>query len=216
EGTITPYPSQQPRKLAVLQTYEIHQKIQKFLENIKLDIPAGTPLDIPVEIHLGEKNNLLREKQRLEMELARLQGRMPAIEEQIMRIKKEIEEQVQSDQVSEELRTILALQVRYLEGVKRLVENGTMNTAGTADAEEKLARAKIELARRREQIGTSAGTNQLAKFSNEMAMLAIDMAETKAMLEIVSNQLNRTEQQLTASTILDPQVLRIRRAVRAF
>ncbi len=144
-----------------------------------------------------------------------MQGRIPAIEEQIKRIKMEIEEKVQEDQVSQELRNILALQVKYLEGVKRLVENGTMNTAGTADAEEKLARAKIELARRREQIGTSAGTNQLAKFSNELAMLAIDMAENKAMLKIVSDQLNRTEQQLTASTILDPQVSRIRLTVRA-
>ncbi|MGB2864784.1 MAG: hypothetical protein WBC05_15770, partial [Sedimentisphaerales bacterium] len=61
-----------------------------------------------------------------------------------------------------------------------------------------------------------AGTDQLAKFSNELAMMAIDIAENKAMLEIVSNQLNRTEQQLTASTILDPQVSRIRLVVRAF
>jgi hypothetical protein len=41
------------------------------------------------------------------------------------------------------------------------------------------------------------------------------MAEKKAMLEIVSNQLNQTEQQLTASTVLDPQVSQIRLAVRA-
>ena len=216
EGTITPYPSQQPRKLAVLQTYEIHQEIREFLESIKMDIPAGTPLDIPVEIHLSKKNNLLAEKQNLEMELARLQGRIPAIEEQIKRIQKEIGEKVRTDQVSEELRNILALQVKYLEGVKKLVESGDVHGAQVADAEEKLARAKIELARRREQIGASAGTDQLAKFSNELAMLAIDMAEQKAMLEIVSNQLNRTEQQLTASTILDPQVSRIRFAVRAF
>lgn len=216
EGTITPYPSQQPRKLAVLQTYEIHQKIEMFLQHITIDIPAGTPLDIPVEIHLSEKNNLLREKQNLEMELARLQGRMPAIEEQIMRIKKEIDEKVQHDQVSEELRKILALQVKHLEAVKRFAEKGRVESAQLADAEEKLARARIELARRREQIGASAGTDQLAKFSNELAMLSIDMAENKAMLEIVSNQLNRTEQQLTASTILDPQVSRIRFAVRTF
>lgn len=212
EGTISVYLD---KKLAILQTYEIHQKIQKFLQTITIDVPAGTPLDIPVEIHLNEKNNLLREKQNLEMELARLQGRMPAIEEQIKRINMEIREKVQEDQVSEELRKILAMQIKYLEGVKKLVDDGDIN-GGVADAEEKIARAKIELARRNEQIGTFAGTDQLAKFSNELAMLAIDMAEQKAMLEIVSNQLNLTEQQLTASTILDPQVSKIRFAVRAF
>jgi hypothetical protein len=214
EATITSYPSQQPRKLAILQTYENHQKIQKFLESIKMDIPAGTPSEVPEEILLSEKNNLLREKQDLEMEVARLQGRMPAIEVQISRIKNEVDEKVQGDQVSEELRKILAVQVKHLEDVKKLVDSGYVQT-GLADAEEKLARAKIELAMRREQIGASAGTDQLAKFSNELATLAIDMAEKKAMLEIVSNQLNRTEQQLTTSTILDPQVSQIHQAVRA-
>ncbi len=216
EATITPYPSQQPRKLAILQTYENHQKIQKFLESIKMDIPAGTPLEVPEEILLSEKNNLLAEKQNLEMELARLQGRMPAIDEQIVRIKKEIDEKIHDDQVSEELRKILDMQVKNLEEVKKLVEDGFVFPDNKlADAEEKVARAKIELARRREQIGVSAGTDQLTKFSNELATLAIDMAEKRAMLEIVSNQLNRIEQQLTASTILDPQVSQIRLAVRA-
>ncbi|HCO95803.1 MAG TPA: hypothetical protein DIU00_17970 [Phycisphaerales bacterium] len=215
EGTITPYPSQQPRKLAVLQTSEIHQQIQRFLESIRMDIPAGTPLNVPAEVHLRKQNNLLAEKQNLEMELARLQGRMPAIEEQIKRIKKEIDERIQTDQVSEELRKILAVQEKYFEGVKRLVENGTVPNSELADAEEKLARARIELARRSEQIGVSVGANQLATFSHELATLAIDMAEKKAMLEIVSNQLNQTEQQLTASTILDPKVSQIRLAVRA-
>jgi len=215
EGTITPYPSQQPRKLAILQTYENHQKIQKLLESVKIDIPAGTPSEVPEEILLSEKNNLLREKQNLEMELARLRGRMPAIEEQIVRIKQEIDQKVQGDQVSEELRKILAVQVKYFERVKRLVDDGSVSNSELDDAEEKLTRAKIELAMRSEQIGASAGTDQLAKFSNEIATLAIDMAEKRAMLEIVSNQLNRIEQQLMVSTILDPQVSQIRLAVRA-
>jgi len=210
EGTITPYPSQQPRKLAVLQTYEIHQKIEKFLETIKMDIPAGTPSKVPEEILLSEKNNLLREKQNLEMELARLQGRMPAIEAQIKRIKSEIDERVQGDQVSEELGKILAVQVKYLEGVKKLVDNGSVGTAELADAEEKLARARIELAMRREQIGASVGIDQMAKFSNELAMQAIDMAEKKAMLDVVKKQLDQTEQQLTAVDMSDPQISRIR------
>ncbi|MGB2862758.1 MAG: hypothetical protein WBC05_05465, partial [Sedimentisphaerales bacterium] len=195
EGDITPYPSQRPKNLTIVQTPEIHRKIQDFLQNITIDIPADIPLEVPEEILLSEKNNLLREKQNLEMELARLQGRMPAIEEQIKRIKKEIDQKVNADEVSEELRKILAMQERYLEEYKRLMENDSVSS--TSGLAEKLARARIELARRREQIGASAGTDQLAKFSNELAMMAIDIAENKAMLEIVSNQLNRTEQQLT-------------------
>jgi len=213
EGTITPYPRQRPRKLAILQTNKNHQKIWEFLQSITIDIPAVAPSDIPQEMLLSEKSRLLAEKQNLEMELARLQGRVPAIDVQIMRIKKEIEEKVQDDQVSGELRNIIVLQEKYLEEYKRLVENDTVSS--TSGLAEKLARARIELARRREQIGVSAGTDQLAKFSNEMAMLAIDMAEKNAMLGVIKNQLDQTEQQLTVVNILDPQVSRIRMATQA-
>jgi len=215
EGTITPYPRLRPKKLAIFQTFENHQKIQKFLQTITIDIPAGTPSDIPVEMLLSQKNDLLREKQNLEMELARFQGRMPAIEAQIMRIKREIDDKVQADQVSEELTKILALQVKYLEEIKKLTDLGRASNNDVADAEEKLARAKIELARRREQIGASAGTDQLAKYSNELTTLAIDMAEKNAMLDVIKNQLDQTEQQLTAGDISDPQISRIRMAMQA-
>jgi len=35
EGTITPYPRQQPKKLAVLQTHEVHQEIEKLLNALR-------------------------------------------------------------------------------------------------------------------------------------------------------------------------------------
>jgi hypothetical protein len=209
EATITPYPRQRPTKLAILQTYENHQKIWKVLHNITIDLPIGTPSDIPEKVLLDDRSGLFREKQNLEMELARLQGRMPAIETQIRRIKDEIDEKIRGDQVSEELRKILDMQVKRLEGFKKLVDDGDIN-GGVADAEEKVARAKIELAKRREQIGISAGSDQLAKLNNELSTLAIDMAEKKAMLDVIKKQLDQTLQQLMAADISDPQVSRIR------
>ncbi|OHB72855.1 MAG: hypothetical protein A2Z25_24310 [Planctomycetes bacterium RBG_16_55_9] len=35
EGTVTPYPTQSPKKLAVLQTHEVHVEIEKLLENLR-------------------------------------------------------------------------------------------------------------------------------------------------------------------------------------
>jgi general secretion pathway protein D len=35
EGTITPYPAQQPKKLAVYQTHEVHREIEKLLEALR-------------------------------------------------------------------------------------------------------------------------------------------------------------------------------------
>jgi hypothetical protein len=214
EATITPYPRQRPRKLAIFQTYENHQKIWKFLHSITIDIPIGTPSSIPEKVLLDDRSSLFREKQNLEMELARLQGRMPAIETQIRRIKDEIDEKVRDDQVSEELRKILDMQVKRLEGFKKLADGSDIN-GGIADTEEKIARSKIELAKRREQIGASAGAEQLTKLSNELATLVIDTAEKNAILEVIKKQIDQTQQQLTATDMSDPQVSRIHMAAQA-
>ncbi len=44
----------------------------------------------------------------------------------------------------------------------------------------------------------------------------IEFAEKTAALKVLSEQLGQTEQQLMAATVLDPQVSRIRQAIRAF
>jgi hypothetical protein len=208
EGTVSTYMG---RKLAILQTPEIHQKIQNFLQTIKVDIPVDIPMDVPLEPLLDEKRELLRDKRSLEMQVARMEARNTAIQEQIRRIKDEIDEKVRGDQVSEELRKILDIQVKRLEGFKKLVDDGDIN-GGVADAEEKIARAKIELAKRQEQLKQSAGGDQLVRFNNELADMMIDLAEKRAELGVIDKQLKQTERQLTTATMFDPQVSQIRLA----
>jgi hypothetical protein len=211
EGTISVYLG---KKLAILQTPEIHQKIQEFLRSMTMDIPVNVPLEVPTDMLLNEKYDLLREKQNLEMEIARLEARPPVIERQILRAKKEIEEKIQTDPVSKELEKILALQTERLESYKQLVVNGRVPTSQLAEAEEKIARARIELAQRREELSKSMMGDQLVKFSSELATSTVDLAEERAMLEVINNQLGHAEQQLLAATISDLQVTRIRQATQ--
>ena len=211
EGTISVYLG---KKLAILQTSEIHQKIQEFLVAMTINSPVGLPSEVPTEMLTSEKYNLLREKQHLELEIAKLQARPPAIEEQIKRTTAEIQEKIKEDPVSNELRNILALQTQHLEAVKKLALDGRISSAELATAEEKLARTRIELAQRREQLSKSAGGDQLVKFSNELATLTVDLAEKQAMLEVIDDQLGQTEEQLLAATISDLQVTRLRQATQ--
>ena len=81
---------------------------------------------------------------------------------------------------------------------------------------QKLARAKIELAKRREEIGKSAGGDELTKFNSLLTAIMIDLAEKKSHLRVVSEQLERTEEQLSTVAAFDPQVSRIRAAREAF
>ena len=213
EGTIGVYMG---NKLAILQTDDVHLKIHEFLQSMTTDIPASTAPQIPPDMLLSEKRNLFREKQNIEMEIARLLARQSAIERQIVEIEKQIAAKLETDPVTAELRQLVEMHASQLAQMERQFQAGTLPASGLADIREKLTRAKIELAQRHEQLGKSAGGDQLAKYNNELADMTIEFAEKTAALQVLSEQLGRTEQQFMAATVLDPQVSRIRLAVRAF
>jgi hypothetical protein len=202
--------------LAICQTPEIHHKIERFLKTIRTDVPVDIPMDVPVEMLQRNKAEILREKQRLEMDVARLGARRSAIETQIVTIKKQADEKVHDDPIAVELQRIVELQTLQWERTGKLVKDGQPTPGELADAQEKLARAKIELARRREELAKSAGGDQLAKFASELADMVIELAEKRAELQVVNNQLEKTETQLAAATTLEPDVLRMRLAKQAF
>jgi len=204
-------------KLVIRQTPEIHRKIQQFMKTVKMDVPVDIPTDVPVEMLQRSKAEILREKQKLEMDVARLEARRSAIEEQIVRIRHEADQKIHDDPVMVQLQRIVELQAQQVERERELVKKGAdAHLNELADAEEKLARAKIELARRREELAKSAGGDRLAKFNNDLADMVIELAETKAELQVVTSQLEEAETQLAAATTLEPDVLRVRRARQIF
>jgi uncharacterized protein YggL (DUF469 family) len=216
EGTIRTYMG---KKLAILQTHEIHLKIQDLLEELlraaTVSASADVPADVSVQMLLQEKHSLLREKQTLELDVARLEARRPAIEEQVPLIRMQAERKIHNDPIVNELQRLLDLQVQLVERTKELVKEGRVSHSEFADAEGKVARAKIELARRREELSKSAGGDQLAKFANDLTTLTIDLTEKKAELQVLSKQLDQTQKQLTALSASDPQISKIRLVTQA-
>jgi hypothetical protein len=101
-----------------------------------------------------------------------------------------------------------------LDRTKLLVKEGRLTHIDLGTAEEKLARAKIELAQRREQVVKSAGGDRLTKFNDDLAKLSIDTAETTAMLNVVNSQLEETQRQLNAAASFDPEAVERRYATQ--
>jgi hypothetical protein len=219
EGTINVYMG---RKLAILQTPEIHRKIEEFLQSMITDIPAGIPADIPREILQSEKYNLLREKQNFEVETVRLRARQSAIEEQIAKIEAQIATKLEPDPVTAELKQLVEMHASQLAAMERASPTSKLTPTHPArvtafvDIKEKLTRARIELAQRQQQLNKAAGGDQLVKYNNELADMAIQSAEKAAALKVLNDQLDQVQQQLTAATVLDPQVSLIRLATQAF
>ncbi len=213
EGTFQFY---QGRKLVVRQIREIHQKIPQFLQSIKTDIPTDIPVDISVDILLDKKQDLLQEKQELEMEVASLNARHSAIEQQIAKISKDVADKVKDDPITIELQGIVDGLTRQLVDKENLLKAGRSTSAELEEMRQKLARARIELAKRREELSKSFGGDQLAQFNKEYANSMVELAEKTAMLNIATDQLRQTEQQLTAATTFYPRLSRMRTAREAF
>jgi hypothetical protein len=210
EGEIRTYMG---RKLAILQTPEIHRKIQNFLQTIKVDIPVDIPMDVPLEPLLDEKHDLLRDKRVLEMDVARMEARHTAIEEQIAKMSNEINTKVEDDPITREMQEIVDMYSERCSKFEKLASEGGRVSSPELESEmSRLVQAKKELAKRRGELSRSAGGDQLTRFNNGLADIMIDLAEKRAELGVVDKQLKQIEGQLTMATTFDPQVSQIRLA----
>ncbi|MHC4646864.1 MAG: hypothetical protein ACYTBJ_15300 [Planctomycetota bacterium] len=170
-----------------------------------------TQTDAPVEMLLERKNDLFREKQELEMEIARYEAQQSAIEEQIGRIDAAVADKVKSDPTAFEIQRLIDMNARELERARQALESGKRVT-GIDEVAEKLARAKIELAQRREELSNSAGGNRLSDLNMNLTDVMIDLAVSRAEFEVVSRQLVEAEEQLKTASAVDPEISQIRLA----
>lgn len=176
-------------------------------------------IDSPREMLLDRKNDLLWKRQSLEMDVARLEARRRAIEEQIVRINEQVHARTQTDPVAAELEPILHELATLQDLYKGLIEQESTVSELYRDAlikvMEKIAATKLALAERRDTLARSAGGEQLARFNSQLAELMVEFAEKEAELQVVSRQLAQTEEQLAAAATFDPQASQIRLAKQA-
>jgi hypothetical protein len=86
--------------------------------------------------------------------------------------------QADNDTITRELESILAVHEERLKEAKRLYDTGGTNAslAEIQNVKEKIIRAKIEIAQRREQIINPAGGTEISSLNDELASLATNMS----------------------------------------
>ncbi len=156
----------------------------------------------------GQRSELMRRVQSLELDLAGLDARREAIGMQIAGVERRVKEKVSTDPVIYELEKLADIHR------PTVVKNpeGRLVPVSTPEEQEKAIRAKIELANRREELSKQVGGGQLDEFNKELSRMAIDKAEKEAQLQIVRRQLDEVQRQLAQALTFDPEAARLRLA----
>lgn len=145
---------------------------------------------------LNNISDLRSDIRKIEMEQVSDQVTVDAITKQIAETKDKMMQEINKDGVSKDLAELLMLQEKNLQNVEKLSESGRASVADITDAREKLARARIEWAQRRDQLSKSAGGSLIDSLNLQLADYSIKAAQNQANLSNLKQQLNEAEELL--------------------
>ena len=156
----------------------------------------------------GQRSELTRKVQSLELDLAGLEARWQKIVSEIPDIKKKVSERLLQDRAAQEMERLVQMYATK----STTTPEGRLVSPDSPEAQQNMIRARIELANRREELSKQAGGSQLDEFNKELTRIVIDQAEKRAQLKIVRTQLDEVQKQLAQALTFDPEVARLRMA----
>lgn len=130
------------------------------------------------------------------MQKATDQVDMDATTREIAVTKVKIREKVENDPIKNELQKIVDIHTKSLENIQKLVKEGAVSSTEVDNVLEKLARARIELAKRRQEISIAEGGNRLNQLSSKLADDTRQMAQYDLYLSSKEHQLAEAEELL--------------------
>jgi|GEM_PF-5581048 len=141
---------------------------------------------IAAEIH-----ELTGQKRDLQLELEALSAREHATLEQVARLRKKMESGLSDDEVLHELETVLELKTKEIERLRQLKEQKLVGDTEVNAALVDLARARAEIAERREQSRARLGADRLEGLNEELAHIAVEADTVRVHLDAIERQLKQ-------------------------
>jgi hypothetical protein len=160
----------------------------------KVRIPLEADSDISL---LKEtKRRLENDVQERKMSLAVMEAKRKATEDQISQLREQAAKKLAGDTVTQELQAILKGNDSALQNAEKLVAAGRVSESELAKTRESLARARIDLVKRQEELARTAGGGQLDAYTAQIGQMAIQTAEESARLNLLVKHLSDVEVQL--------------------
>jgi hypothetical protein len=176
--------------------------------------PAQLAAEPGPEANVGtlaaRKHDLMAEIQALQLDLATMEARQKAIEKQIAIITDEAAQKADQDEITRELDSLVKISTMNMVEVKKAVDAGRATPADMSRAQESLTRAKIELARRREELSKAAGGGQVEEFNRELSQMTVEKAGKLAQQDVLNQQLAGVERELARASAFNPAAARMR------
>ncbi|MBW8040329.1 MAG: hypothetical protein FVQ85_10050 [Planctomycetes bacterium] len=116
-----------------------------------------------------------------------------ATAKRIAETKDKRKQRVDNDSITSELRSMLYVHEKGLQEAQKLYDAGDASLANIQDIKEKIVRAKIELAQRREQIINPAGGVEISSLNDELATLSIQTDLAHQEIHSFEKQLKEAE-----------------------
>lgn len=171
---------------------------------------AGVKTQADIRALVTQKDELTRAIQSLELNQVSMEARRKAMYRQIEEAGQQADRRLAQDTVAQELEKLVQISTSHLELLQQRVAAGQTTQADLAPAQESVARARIELARRREELTKLTGGGRIEQYDGELSKMAIDEAESRARLDVLRRQLADVQGQLTQASTFDPEAARIR------
>ncbi len=142
---------------------------------------------------LADIYRLRQEVQAANMNQASDQVIIDATTKRIADIQARIKKQLENDLITIELQSIVEMSGKLVIEAEKQVKAGTISSLQLDEIKEKLVRARIEIARRREQLSSSVGGNLIESLNKELADRSIRATQDEASIRSMEQQLAEAE-----------------------
>ena len=142
---------------------------------------------------LADIYSLRQEEKTAKSDQAKNRIIIDATTQRISDIKTKITEELEIDAIAIELQKIVELSGKLLVEAEKQAKLGRITSSQLDEIKEKLARARIEKAKRREAVSISIGGNLIASLNRELADRSIQMTELEATLVSLTKQIEEAE-----------------------
>jgi chromosome segregation ATPase len=149
--------------------------------------------DLSRQSILREINTLRQKLQTAIMKRASDESLYEATTNQIAEEQARRKKLVEDDPITREFKSILDVHERRLKETQKLYESGRASAADLEDIKEKIIRARIDLAKRQEEVSNPPGGIVLGSYNNELANLSTKIALARQEINSLEEQLKEAE-----------------------